>query len=52
MKFSKIAIVFWGFVCIASAYLFGNNGGTVIELINMISSQFTDLFWQPSLSLF
>ena len=40
MKFSKIAIVFWGFVCIASAYLFGNNGGTVIELINMISSQF------------
>ncbi|SDW14054.1 sodium:solute symporter family transporter [Flavobacterium degerlachei] len=40
MKFSKISIVFWGVVCIASAYLFGNNGGTVIELINMISSQF------------
>jgi hypothetical protein len=35
-----MAIVFWGFVCIASAYLFGNTGGTVIELINMISSQF------------
>ncbi|MCW2118288.1 sodium:solute symporter family transporter [Flavobacterium sp. 7A] len=40
MKLSKISIVFWGFVCIASAYLFGNTGGTVIELINMISSQF------------
>lgn len=40
MKFSKISIVFWGIVCIASAYLFGSNGGTVIELINMISSQF------------
>jgi len=40
MKFSKLAIVFWGVICIASAYLFGNNGGTVIELINMISSQF------------
>lgn len=40
IQLSKISIVFWGFVCIASAYLFGNNGGTVIELINMISSQF------------
>lgn len=40
MKFSKISIVFWGVVCIASAYLFGDTGGTVIELINIISSQF------------
>lgn len=40
MMISKYAIVFWGFVCIASAYLFGDNGGTVIELINVISSQF------------
>lgn len=40
MQISKMAIVFWGFFCIASAYLFGDNGGTVIELINMISSQF------------
>lgn len=40
MKFSKISIVFWGVVCIASAYLFGDSGGTVIELINVISSQF------------
>lgn len=40
MAYSKISIVFWGFVCIASAYLFGDSGGTVIELINTISSQF------------
>ncbi|MGK0295764.1 MAG: SSS family transporter [Ulvibacter sp.] len=40
MKFSKISIVFWGVVCIASAYFFGDSGGTVIELINVISSQF------------
>lgn len=40
MKYSKISIVFWGVVCIASAYLFGGTGGTVIELINVISSQF------------
>ncbi|NRT12363.1 sodium/solute symporter [Flavobacterium sp. 14A] len=40
MKLSKISIVFWGVVCIASAYLFGGTGGTVIELINVISSQF------------
>lgn len=40
MKISKYSIIFWGFVCIASAYLFGDSGGTVIELINVISSQF------------
>lgn len=40
MKYSKFFIVFWGVVCIASAYLFGSNEGTVIELINIISSQF------------
>lgn len=40
MKYSKFFIVFWGVVCIASAYLFGNSQGTVIELINIICSQF------------
>ena len=40
MQYSKLSIIFWGFVCIASAYFFGNSGGTVIELINIISSQF------------
>lgn len=40
MKYSKFFVVFWGAVCIASAYLFGDSQGTVIELINIISSQF------------
>ncbi|AOW19764.1 sodium:solute symporter family transporter [Urechidicola croceus] len=40
MKYSKISVVFWGIVCIAAAYLFGGSKGTVIELINIISSQF------------
>ncbi|MDP2089465.1 MAG: sodium/solute symporter [Flavobacteriaceae bacterium] len=40
MKLSKFFIIFWGVVCIAAAYLFGNSEGTVIELINIISSQF------------
>jgi len=40
MKYSKISVVFWGVVCIAAAYLFGGTQGTVIELINIISSQF------------
>ncbi len=40
MKYSKIAVIFWGVVCIAAAYLFGGSKGTVIELINIISSQF------------
>lgn len=40
MKYSKFFIVFWGVVCIAAAYLFGDSQGTVIELINIISSQF------------
>lgn len=40
IKFSKYAVLFWGTVCIAAAYLFGGSKGTVIELINIISSQF------------
>lgn len=40
MKYSKLSIIFWGIVCIGAAYLFGNSEGTVIELINIISSQF------------
>ncbi|KUO68174.1 MAG: sodium transporter [Lutibacter sp. BRH_c52] len=40
MKYSKFFVVFWGVVCIGAAYLFGNNDSTVIELINIISSQF------------
>ena len=40
MKYSKISVLFWGVVCITAAYLFGGTQGTVIELINIISSQF------------
>jgi SSS family transporter len=40
IKFSKYAVLFWGAVCIAAAYFFGGSKGTVIELINIISSQF------------
>ena len=40
MKVSKLSVLFWGVVCIAAAYLFGGSEGTVIELINTISSQF------------
>lgn len=40
MKYSKFFVLFWGIVCIAFAYLFGGSKGTVIELINIISSQF------------
>ncbi|WP_111709627.1 sodium:solute symporter family transporter [Lutibacter citreus] len=40
MKYSKISVIFWGVVCITAAYLFGGSKGTVIELINIISSQF------------
>jgi len=40
MKYSKFFIIFWGVVCIGAAYLFGSSQGTVIELINIISSQF------------
>ncbi len=40
MVYSKFFIIFWGVVCIGAAYLFGSSQGTVIELINIISSQF------------
>lgn len=40
MAYSKFFIIFWGVVCIGAAYLFGSSQGTVIELINIISSQF------------
>ncbi len=39
MKLSKIAVFFWGLVCIGSSFLFGG-GGTVIEIINAIGSVF------------
>ncbi len=48
MVLSKSLVIFWGVVCILSAYLFGNSQSTVIELINSISS----LFYGPILAAF
>ncbi|WP_010134127.1 sodium:solute symporter family transporter [Ochrovirga pacifica] len=40
MLLSKIAVVFWGAVCIGCAFLFGGSKSAVIEIINAISSVF------------
>ncbi|NIJ45091.1 SSS family transporter [Wenyingzhuangia heitensis] len=40
MMISKIAVVFWGIVCISSAFLFGGSKSAVIEIINAIGSVF------------
>ena len=40
MQISKLAVVFWGAVCIAFSFLFGGSKSTVIEIINAIGSVF------------
>lgn len=40
MVISKASVVFWGAVCIASAFLFGGSKSAVIEIINAIGSVF------------
>ncbi len=40
MRISKLAVVFWGVVCIAFSFLFGGSKSTVIEIINAIGSVF------------
>ena len=40
MFISKASVVFWGIVCIASAFLFGGSKSAVIEIINAIGSVF------------
>ncbi|HHC79636.1 MAG TPA: sodium transporter [Flavobacteriia bacterium] len=40
MAMSKAAVIFWGVVCIASAFLFGGSKSAVIEIINAIGSVF------------
>lgn len=40
MMISKGSVVFWGIVCIASAFLFGGSKSAVIEIINAIGSVF------------
>lgn len=48
MMISKIAVVFWGVVCIACAFLFGSSESSVIEIINAIGS----VFYGPVLATF
>ena len=48
MKYSKSFVLFWGVVCITTAYLFGGSESTVIEIINLIGS----LFYGPILATF
>ena len=45
---SKGAVVFWGGVCIGSAFLFGGSESAVIEIINAIGS----VFYGPVLATF
>lgn len=40
MSLSKAAVVFWGLICIGSAFLFGGSKSAVIEIINAIGSVF------------
>jgi SSS family transporter len=48
MRISKAAVVFWGIVCIASAFLLGGSESSVIEIINAIGS----VFYGPVLATF
>lgn len=48
MMISKAAVVFWGIVCIASAFLLGGSESSVIEIINAIGS----VFYGPVLATF
>ncbi len=48
MMLSKSAVVFWGIVCIASAFLLGGSESSVIEIINAIGS----VFYGPVLATF
>ena len=48
MKISKRAVVFWGLICIGTAYLFGGSDSPVIEIINAIGS----VFYGPILATF
>ncbi len=40
MRISKLAVVFWGVVCIGCSFLFGGSKSAVIEIINAIGSVF------------
>lgn len=48
MKYSKFAVLFWGFVCVGLAFFTGDIAKTVIEAINKIGS----VFYGPILATF
>lgn len=48
MSYSKMLSIFWGLVCLFFAFFAGNIEGTVIEVINKISS----VFYGPILAAF
>ena len=48
MRTSKLSVVFWGVICIGSAFLFGGSNSPVIEIINAIGS----VFYGPVLATF
>lgn len=48
MNISKMAVVFWGIVCIATAFFLGGSQSAVIEIINAIGS----VFYGPVLATF
>ena len=48
MTYSRLLSIFWGLVCLFFAFFAGNIEGTVIEVINKISS----VFYGPILAAF
>ncbi len=48
LKYSRISVLFWGVVCIGSAFFFGKSESPVIEIINAVGS----IFYGPILATF
>jgi SSS family transporter len=48
LRISRISVLFWGLVCIGSAFLFGKSESPVIEIINAVGS----IFYGPILATF
>ena len=48
VKYSRLAVLFWGVVCIGAAFFFGKSDSPVIEIINAVGS----IFYGPILATF
>lgn len=48
LQVSRYSVLFWGFVCIGSAFFFGKSESPVIEIINAVGS----IFYGPILATF